>query len=107
MLYKVLKASGQEIELQRHEAHGGGENFSVTPHRAEQLFWLAYAVVYFNGLGRTLRDHVILCDLDHKFLTLPRFIMRIPRVDAPERLHLATREQELRFKNRKRKRRSS
>ena len=49
---------------------------------------------------------MVLCDLGHKFLTLRRYIMGIQRVDAPERLRLATREQELQLKNRKRKRES-
>ena len=44
--------------------------------------------------------------MDHRFLTLRHLIMRVQRVGAPEWLHLATREQELRFKNRKRERES-
>ena len=71
------------------------------------MMQMAYAVVYYNVQGRTIRDHVILFDLDHQYLTLRHFVMGIARVDEPGRLHhLATREQQLAFLGRgpKRKR---
>ena len=73
VLYTVLSASAKEVVLRRHPAYGEAENFALSLSRVGELMQMAYAVVYYSVQGRTIRDHVILFNLDHQYLTLRRF----------------------------------
>ena len=104
VLYTVLSVSAKEAMQRRRCAHGEAKNFALSLSKLGELMRMAHALVYYNVQGWTIRDHVILFNLDRQYLTMRHFAMGIERVDEPGGLRLATREQQLAFLGRALKR---
>jgi hypothetical protein len=104
VLYSVQSISRHDAVLRMSPEYSDGpQNASFPLAELARYFRMAYAVVYMNVQGRTIREGAVVLwntlrgACPHRYLTMRHFVMGLQRVVDPRNLKIASYEQEREF----------